>query len=779
MKPKIFKALKLVMVWGTLAVSLANACYGQWVKKCPKGGSVNCFVKRGTDVFAGTFGGVYKSADNGATWTLSNNGINILDIRSMIVTGSKIFAGSGGGIYCSSDGGASWILCGLANRRVYAMVESQNTIFASSSYGGIYKSVDGGTTWTYTGLISEDIRSLHLAGNNIVAGAVGFDVLYYSADNGISWQQSTAPFSNAVGFATSGTDIFGACTEGIIKSSDNGLTWSLSSDGMQNLPTETISANGGNLYAGSYGQGIFYSSDNGTNWTRLNNGLSNLYVLGIFADAGKVFVGTFGGGIYTSTNNGTNWSKANTGFCGQAIVDLGSMGSSLFAATPNGVYKSTDRGETWTESNNGLANSSGNIHNVFSLAASGNILYAGTQNYGAYKSTDNGATWTAINNGLLISGQQDVISMKASGSTLFAGTYGWGIFRSTDGGNTWAQTVTGLAHQVVESIAFLGTDVYCSQWNGISKSTDNGNTWTSVNFTAGVYQLAVSGTTIFAGGSGSIGVIKSNDGGQTWIPANNGITDLNINSLVANQNVIVAGTNSGVFISTDGGLNWTLSNDGFESPTPKVQSLIIDNNDLIAGSLYQSVWKKSSGAVPVKLTSFNGRYTSGTAHLEWQTSQETNTARFVVQRSYDGKTFTDIAHVQSAGNSSTLKNYSYQDNTVGGAKYVYYRLRQVDADGKFSLSNIIRLNLGERGGMDIYPNPFGNRFTISFPATAATNATLIIRNIAGQVVHSRTLKVNRGNNTISVDQLPPLGSGTYFIQLTGESIQFNAKLQKQ
>ena len=185
------------------------------------------------------------------------------------------------------------------------------------------------------------------------------------------------------------------------------------------------------------------------------------------------------------------------------------------------------------------------------------------------------------------------------------------------------------------------------------------------------------------------------------------------------------------------------------------------------------------GPLPVKLTSFNGRYANGTAYLDWQTSQEINTARFEIQRSYDGTNFTNLAFVHGAGNSSTVKNYSFQDNTVGGGKSVYYRLLQVDADGKFSLSNIIRLNPGERGGMDIYPNPFGNRFTISFPAGAATNVTLIIRNNTGQVVHTRTLKVNRGNNTIPVDQLPPLGSGTYFVQLTGEGILFNTKLQKQ
>ena len=160
---KILNTLKLAKVFAVLSFLMTNLCYGQWMKKCPEGGSVNCFVKNGTDLFAGTFGGVYKSSDNGATWTLSNSGIDILDIRCMLVTSSKIYAGSSGGIYSSSDGGANWSLCGFANKRIYAMVELNNTIFSiNRNDWGVYKSIDGGVTWTFAGLDLLDVRSLHV-----------------------------------------------------------------------------------------------------------------------------------------------------------------------------------------------------------------------------------------------------------------------------------------------------------------------------------------------------------------------------------------------------------------------------------------------------------------------------------------------------------------------------------------------------------------------------------------------------------------------------------------
>lgn len=184
------------------------------------------------------------------------------------------------------------------------------------------------------------------------------------------------------------------------------------------------------------------------------------------------------------------------------------------------------------------------------------------------------------------------------------------------------------------------------------------------------------------------------------------------------------------------------------------------------------------GTTPVKFNTFNGRYANGTAYLDWQTSEEINTARFEIQRSYDGNNFTSLATVRSAGNSSTLRYYNYQDNNAGNGKYVYYRIRQVDLDGRYSHSNIVRLSLGERTGMDIYPNPFASQFTVAFSAPAAENATLVIRNNTGQVVHSRMVKVTRGNNSISLEQLPALQSGQYYVQLHGDRIHYNAKIQK-
>ena len=77
--------------------------------------------------------------------------------------------------------------------------------------------------------------------------------------------------------------------------------------------------------------------------------------------------------------------------------------------------------------------------------------------------------------------------------------------------------------------------------------------------------------------------------------------------------------------------------------------------------------------------------------LDWQTSQELNSDHFELFKSADGQDFTSVATIKSAGFSNLTKNYSYQDNSPNTGKYVYYRLKQVDVNGKYTFSSIVKL----------------------------------------------------------------------------------------
>ena len=186
----------------------------------------------------------------------------------------------------------------------------------------------------------------------------------------------------------------------------------------------------------------------------------------------------------------------------------------------------------------------------------------------------------------------------------------------------------------------------------------------------------------------------------------------------------------------------------------------------------------SCGPLPVSLIAFNGKYNNGTSTLDWQTSQEVNNKEFQLLRSTDGNKFTVVATVARAGNSATIKNYQYQDK-ISGQGYVYYRLRQVDMDGRMTNSNIVRLSMGnEAKSLELYPNPFTTTFTASFSASRTAKASMQLVNMKGQLVYSTSISVTKGFNAVQMNNLPAVQSGVYQVIIFNEDFKFVGRSQK-
>lgn len=184
------------------------------------------------------------------------------------------------------------------------------------------------------------------------------------------------------------------------------------------------------------------------------------------------------------------------------------------------------------------------------------------------------------------------------------------------------------------------------------------------------------------------------------------------------------------------------------------------------------------GPLPVKLSSFTGSYSNGIALLNWQTSQELDSDHFELFKSYDGVDFVSVTKIASAGFSNTLKNYSYKDH-AGGSNSVFYRLKEVDVNGKETFSSIVKLSLGINKGVGIFPNPFNNNFTVTVASAKASIAILKIQNTSGQLVFSKNLSLNKGNNAVVITNLPSaLASGIYYVTIINNEVIYNSKLQK-
>jgi uncharacterized repeat protein (TIGR03803 family) len=196
---------------------------------------------------------------------------------------------------------------------------------------------------------------------------------------------------------------------------------------------------------------------------------------------------------------------------------------------------------------------------------------------------------------------------------------------------------------------------------------------------------------------------------------------------------------------------------GTDGAGPSYGNLISVNNTLYGmadqgGENAKGVLYKFdlSTAMPVHFISFTATFTSSGNRLDWATGEETNNKGFQVEVSTNGKDFTGIDFVAAKGSSS---RYRYIDTRSYNVSTVYYRLKQMDIEGKIAHSPVVSIRVDENGGITVYPNPASASVTV-----AASSGDIQIFNSAGKAVLKQ---ISSGAKTIiDIRSLP---SGIYFI----------------
>ena len=174
--------------------------------------------------------------------------------------------------------------------------------------------------------------------------------------------------------------------------------------------------------------------------------------------------------------------------------------------------------------------------------------------------------------------------------------------------------------------------------------------------------------------------------------------------------------------------------------------------------------------LPIAWLYFNGKQKGNDVLLNWATTTEINTKEFVVERSLDGLNFGEIGTVQAAGTSYRTNNYSSIDVGAAllGSQKLYYRIRQVDKDGKFTYSIIVAISISQNNAapsITAYPNPFTQNINLKIITVSPTDQTdhVSLYSSDGKILYQRKL-VNRGNATILLDDLPALTRGVYLLK---------------
>ncbi|WP_188814183.1 T9SS type A sorting domain-containing protein [Hymenobacter cavernae] len=185
--------------------------------------------------------------------------------------------------------------------------------------------------------------------------------------------------------------------------------------------------------------------------------------------------------------------------------------------------------------------------------------------------------------------------------------------------------------------------------------------------------------------------------------------------------------------------------------------------------------------LPVELTSFNGRIqVDGQVQLTWRTASELNSEAFVVEASMDGRSFTPVGRVVAAGNKTTNTDYTYQHRPMTTG-LVYYRLHQLDLDGRSAYSPVVTVSMSRATGQPllITPNPFRQTLQLQLPSGAA-HAEARLWAIDGRPLYQHLFRTDElGSGSATLDDLLILPTGIYLLEIVVDGRSTRQKLLKQ
>ena len=175
------------------------------------------------------------------------------------------------------------------------------------------------------------------------------------------------------------------------------------------------------------------------------------------------------------------------------------------------------------------------------------------------------------------------------------------------------------------------------------------------------------------------------------------------------------------------------------------------------------------GVLPVKYISFSAAAIQKKVDLNWLTDNEVNNSYFEVERSFDGSSFSLIGMVLDGFKNGSTTSYRMSDNekSLSARDIAYYRLKQIDINGKFSYSSVVMVRLQANKGitMQASPNPFKENLSIHFTAVENGNGVIRMRSVTGVCVATKNIIFGKGDNTVQIGSLGGLSKGLYVAQV--------------
>jgi photosystem II stability/assembly factor-like uncharacterized protein len=599
---------RTLIIIGILVNSLVHSASGQWVQtNGPCGGSFETVTINDSLLYTNVFGrGVFRTADQGKSWTAMNDGLIKRDIFALVSLGNELFAGT-----------------------------EYNGIFIYSGSSGRWSPFESKSGNTYNKIFNMEVR-----GNEIWA-ATDDGLLKLYKNNG-AWVDSLIhPMLLAQAFAVTDSFIFVSAGNIVERSADHGVTWAACTTGLPRSSISSLIMLDDKLGFIGTDDGAYGTKNGGDSWSIIGGGMDmgdNYFIHGFTARNDTILL-LSSDRIWLSVDRGKTWSDFNTASMFQFPKQIGLIGNSVFLATSKGIFTASFSNRKWVDISAGIVSGS-----VGAMLKAGGTIFAGCDANGQlFRSDDNGMNWAVSDSGFDF--LSTVRALTFFDSVLFAGCDNQGLVQSTDFGRTW--TMVDFKTSIARSFIEMGGNLLIGQYTaGIQLLAPRGTGLQDANaglqlqipdcgcsapyptplaFTAlegtvfaalehhGVFSLTDSAASWLAGNSGlsdtnvntvfamsgivlagtqDKGIFRSTDRGASWNGCKTDLSGIPVSAFAGSGTTAFAGTGCGVFYSTDSGVTWKKGETAFND---SIQSLLVDGDYLLAGTATRGVWRRRIG----------------------------------------------------------------------------------------------------------------------------------------------------------------------------------------
>ena len=554
--------------------------------------TVLAFAQKDRTIYADVLGDLYASTDTGKTWSEVPTD-SPCEINGIVIIGNRIYI-SGypggedvGGVWYSDDE-KSWIPMndGLTDLWIREFTNIGTTLVVGTEEGGVFRKKATEDSWhpINSAFSTQPPNQQEV---NKVPVESGTDPSQNQQLPSVIRVDSFAVMDNLLYVGMNIGEGNGFFRDGgLFRSDDEGDSWTRITAKEMKHTVESLDVFGSTLYASTFGGGVFRSNDKGDTWISVGKGLTDRTSKGLVAiSADTVFANTLGGGIFRTTDGGNTWVNANTGIMSTSVVDLEVLGDRIYAFTGGKLLYSANGGETWVP----IEDSPKPFEYGFTgISALNGKLYVGALRFapnshggvvgGIFQLDEQDDSWIEVKTDREAYG---IECMHIVGTTFYVGTQGGGVFLWNEGWDSWLNL--GLKGKPIMEIS-ASDDIYVRTWEDeIFRLKGHQKPWEPISETMARGKFAQTtwiDDKLYAL-SAREGLLRSVDGGNSWIQLNNGIEQVSI------ETVEIDGTDFYIGTTQHGVFKWIHKDERWEhlgSLSRPVQSLAVLDGFLYAGT---------------------------------------------------------------------------------------------------------------------------------------------------------------------------------------------------